>query len=423
MIERARLLVLNDEQLVAALSQLVRQEQGVLADLLAHLAELDERRLYLELGYSSLFAYCTEALGFCKSSAGRRIAAARVCRKYPQALSRVAKGELRLSVLSLLGSHLDHDTATELFEACSDKSFEQVELLLAARFPRPDVKDLIRRLPARPEQRTPNRGSTARTGLAPETDAMARRVSAAPPDLDATAHHIGAAARDTAATAAARDTAATTNSAGIRGQAAATAPAQRRLEPLSPDRFGVHFTADGEFRELLDQVRALASHGLPDGDLLTVMKRGLKAYRRELLKARFGLGRKPQRGGGAKSVEVDRDKRTRHVPAALARQVYVRDDGRCTFCAATGRRCSARAFLEIDHILPWAVGGGSTLDNLRLRCHAHNQHAAREYFGRAYMRDASQRSRSEAKMWVGGDREGSDANHPRNADAGTQRCE
>jgi hypothetical protein len=76
--DRYRLGGLGNDQLLAALSGLVRREHDLMSDLLAHLAELDERRLYLDLGFTSLFAYCTEALGFCRSSAGRRIAVARV---------------------------------------------------------------------------------------------------------------------------------------------------------------------------------------------------------------------------------------------------------------------------------------------------------------------------------------------------------
>ena len=144
--DRYRLGGVGNEELVAALSTLVRRENDLMSDLLAHLAELDERRLYLDLGFTSLFAYCTEALGFCKSSAGRRIAVARVCRKYPEAFGCVARGELQLSVLSLLGPHLNPENAAELFEACTRKSCEQVELLLAARFPKPDVRDAIRYL-------------------------------------------------------------------------------------------------------------------------------------------------------------------------------------------------------------------------------------------------------------------------------------
>jgi hypothetical protein len=74
MSDRYRLMELDDVQLLAALSALVRRENDSLSDLLAHLAELDERGLCVAMGYSSLFAYCTEALGFCKSPLGRRIA-------------------------------------------------------------------------------------------------------------------------------------------------------------------------------------------------------------------------------------------------------------------------------------------------------------------------------------------------------------
>jgi hypothetical protein len=370
MSDRYRLVALGNEQLVAALVGLVRRENDALSDLLAHLAELDERRLYLELGFSSLFAYCTEVLGFCKSSAGRRIAAARVCRKYREAFARVAKGELQLSVLSVLAQHLNPETATDLFEACSSKSYEQVELLLAARFPKPDVHDSIRRLPTRAETGAPDIGSdsNARPGVA-GVDADPGEIprSIVPP--------VSEAKPPTAA----------------RG----------RVEPLSADRFGVHFTADAEFRELLEEVRALASHSLPGGELLPLMKGALEAYRRELQKKRFGVGRKAR---GARSMSAaaservgsieGRTKRTRYVPAAVARAVYQRDDGCCTFCSEDGRRCGARRFLELDHIRPWAEGGEPTAGNLRLRCRAHNQHAARLHFGGDRIREAVKHARS-----------------------------
>src|SRR5450432_2105979 len=113
--DRYRLDGLENDELVTALSALVQREHELLSDFLAHLAELDERRLYLGLGFSSLFAYCTDALRLSKSSAGRRIAAARVCRTFPEAFARAARGELELSVLCELSKYLDAET--ELFEA------------------------------------------------------------------------------------------------------------------------------------------------------------------------------------------------------------------------------------------------------------------------------------------------------------------
>ena len=71
MIDRYRLVEVDNDQLVAALSGLVRREHDLLSDLLAHLAELDERRLYLDFGYSSLFAYCTEKLALPQTRCSR----------------------------------------------------------------------------------------------------------------------------------------------------------------------------------------------------------------------------------------------------------------------------------------------------------------------------------------------------------------
>jgi hypothetical protein len=58
------------------------------------------------------------------------------------------------------------------------------------------------------------------------------------------------------------------------------------------------------------------------------------------------------------------------------------NDGlRCTF-AANGRRCEARAFLELDHEVPKALGGPADAENLRVLCRAHNQLVAEQAFGR-----------------------------------------
>ena len=65
----------------------------------------------------------------------------------------------------------------------------------------------------------------------------------------------------------------------------------------------------------------------------------------------------------------------RAIPAAVRRQVWQRDGGRCSYLdRRTGRRCNSRHLIEIDHILPYALGGGADPRNLRLLCHAHHRH-------------------------------------------------
>jgi hypothetical protein len=85
--ERYWLSELSDRELLARLAAVVQRGNEAMADLLAHLAEVDERGLYAELGFSSLFAYCLEAHAFSETAAGRRIAAARVARRFPEVLA------------------------------------------------------------------------------------------------------------------------------------------------------------------------------------------------------------------------------------------------------------------------------------------------------------------------------------------------
>src|SRR4051812_46657201 len=132
---------LADDALLAELSSIVGRRNQITAEFLAYLAELDERQIFLDLGFASLFEYCVEALGLCESTAGRHIAAARVCRNHPEAFAWVASGVLHASALSLLRKHLTAENAGDLFELCKRKSARTVEVLLAARFPKPDVRD------------------------------------------------------------------------------------------------------------------------------------------------------------------------------------------------------------------------------------------------------------------------------------------
>ena len=79
-----RLSTLADDALLERLHILVGSHRRVTADLIAHLSEVDARRLHVNRGFSSLFGYCLERLGFSEDEACRRIEAARLARKFPQ---------------------------------------------------------------------------------------------------------------------------------------------------------------------------------------------------------------------------------------------------------------------------------------------------------------------------------------------------
>ena len=121
------MLGLGNEALLSALVALTGKENQVISELLVYLGEFDARRLFEERGFSSMFAFCTQSLGLCDTTAWRRLAAARVCRQYPEACALVASGALKVSTLSLLDPHLREDNARELFDACSRVSFRKTE--------------------------------------------------------------------------------------------------------------------------------------------------------------------------------------------------------------------------------------------------------------------------------------------------------
>src|SRR5512134_2142498 len=122
---------LTDHQLLAQVQRLARDERLATVALVAHLAILDERRLHLDEGFSSLFAYCTEALHLSEHAAYARIEAARAIRRFPSLLEMIAEGTLTLTTLGLLSSHLTPANSADLLAAATHKSKRQVEELLA----------------------------------------------------------------------------------------------------------------------------------------------------------------------------------------------------------------------------------------------------------------------------------------------------
>ena len=88
---------------------------------------------------------------------------------------------------------------------------------------------------------------------------------------------------------------------------------------------------------------------------------------------RRGATRRKQTGAVTSTAKARASGRA--IPAAVRRQVWHRDGGCCSYVdRETGRRCNSRHMIEIDHILPYALGGGADPANLRLVCRAHHRH-------------------------------------------------
>src|SRR5262245_32667250 len=128
---------LSDAQLLSGLDALVRTHRNVTAEIVAHLGEVEERRLHLKAATPSLFAYCTERLGLSEDEACRRIDVARLARRFPEIFEMLARGELSLTVAALLKPQLDEANHERLLAAVSGKSVARAREALAATFARP----------------------------------------------------------------------------------------------------------------------------------------------------------------------------------------------------------------------------------------------------------------------------------------------
>ena len=138
---------LSDHELLARVKHLAEREREATASLIAYLAELDKRRLYLAEGCSSLFTYCTQVLHLSEHAAYGRIEAARLARRFPVILEMLEQGSVNLTTVGLLAGHLTHENHREVLDMARHKSKRQVEELLARLRPQPLISSSIRRLP------------------------------------------------------------------------------------------------------------------------------------------------------------------------------------------------------------------------------------------------------------------------------------
>jgi HNH endonuclease len=160
------------------------------------------------------------------------------------------------------------------------------------------------------------------------------------------------------------------------------------MTPLAPKKVAFQFTGDEETGELYEDVRALMSHEIPSGEMALVFKRTLEIAKAQLAKRKFAATDRP--GHSRESADP------RYVPAAVKRAVSERDERRCTFVSESGKRCE-RGSLEYDHIEPIARGGQSTVENVRLLCRAHNQHAAERTYGAEFMSSKRDQARQRTR--------------------------
>ena len=341
---------LANHVLLHDLKALNSQDRATTAAMLAHIAEVDERRLYAPAAYSSMYLYCVHELRMSEDTAHRRIGVARTARQFPAIFPALADGRLNMTTVLLLAPHLTpelpQEKANELLAAAALKTKAEIQRLLAERFPQPDLPTLVQPIAVPVAS-----DGTSKYELAPERVAPSNHTDM-PMTMEPLVPHP-------------------------------------KVTPLSPGRHAWQLTVDEETQELLDYAQALLGHAVPSGDVGAVLKRSLRSLVQEIEKKKFAkCARLGQRRGAATG---------RYVPAKVRSTVWQRDGGQCTFISEKGKRCEERKGMQLDHIEPIARGGESTASNLRLRCHTHNQYEAERTFGAGFMERKREEARARTK--------------------------
>lgn len=325
---------LSDAALLAEMRRLVASERHATAQLIAVLAELDRRRLYLALGYTSLFKYCLDALGLSEDATFARIEVARAARRFPCVVSHLEGGDLTLTALRLLAPHLTQENHETLLAEARRKGIKDVQHVIARHNPQPPVPSTIRKLP----NPTP---ATA----APAMPAMSTTPAASP------ASNVPV----------------------------LPSPARRPVvAPLSEDTYKIQFTMRREAHDKLRRLQDLLRHQIPKGDPAQIFERAMDALLADVLKNKAGAVNRPREATSGNPG-------SRHIPSSVKRAIWTRDGGACAFTAPDGRRCGEKGRVEYHHVVPFAEGGKTTIDNLELRCAAHNRYEAEQHFGAGVM--------------------------------------
>jgi 5-methylcytosine-specific restriction endonuclease McrA len=242
----------------------------------------------------------------------------------------LADWSLNVTTVRILRPVLTRENHLAVLTEARRRSKKEVEVIRARLDPKPDVPSTIRKVPAPASASLPLNATLPQAG-----DIPAPPPPVAPPP----------------------------------------APVHRPvIAPLTPERYRLQFTVSKETHDKLRRAQDLLCREIPNGDPAVIFARALDLLLHDVEKKKLAATTKPRPPRGSKSSSRD-------IPAHVRRAVWKRDEGRCAFAGNSGR-CTERRYLEWHHIQPHGHQGAATVDNISLRCRAHNVYESELVFGR-----------------------------------------
>ncbi len=282
------------------LQNLLRRERLALADFLLSLAEFDRARLWVELGYTSLFYFLHRELGLSKGAAHYRKTAAELVQRFPDIVEPLRDGRLCLTTVVEVANVLTPQNRAEVlprFFGLSKREAQEVAAELRPREvpPRRDVVTAVR---------------------APAPPALALELPVA---VDRGQELVHLANQPPAAAVAPEP---------VHPVPSAPPRPRESVEPLTATETRVHVTVSRRFMKKLEDARDALSHSRPGAGMEEILEAGLDLLLDRAAK-RKGFVTKPLKTPRPSS---DPD----HVPAHVRRAVWERDEGKCQWPMASG---------------------------------------------------------------------------------------
>lgn len=365
------------------LARLLGREREAAADFLLALADFDRRRGWERLGHAGLFPFLTRELGLSNGAAQLRLSAARLLPRFPAVEAALRAGRLCLSAVGQLARVLTPENEADVLPRFFGRSAREAQEVAAAILPCPDPprREVVTRLVSRERP--------------PALVGPPMAAAALPFDLAAPAG--GSPAPSAAPTAPAAPAPMTCAAPLHTCEVAPPLPPRVRgpeVEPLGADLRRLHVNVSARFMEKVSTARAGLSHAIPGASTEQVLEAALdllleqQARRRGQVKRPRKVRTGPAPLAMAVEAQAPAKPASRTVPAEVRRVVWARDEGRCQHPLDAGGRCGSTLRVELDHLVPVALGGPSTVENLRLACWVHNQEAGRDKLGAAVMAGA-----------------------------------
>jgi 5-methylcytosine-specific restriction endonuclease McrA len=319
-----KLMAEKSDVVVDDLKNLVKDERALCARVLCYLAVVQKRRLFINYGFTDLFTFCRGYLGYTEAEAQNRKSAVFLLNEIPEIKPKIEDGSLSLTAITM---------AQTLFRR---------ERQLAKPFTKEQKIEILK-------------------GLENKSTRDCKRE--------------------------------------IIKHSSEPVILKERIRILSETHVEIVLPLKKEMLEKVDELKDYFSNAHPNMTNTELFEMLVDRAIEEKRKAQ-ARSRRTVSGAHEKISDSDRaccqkvklnsigikEKPSSYIKAQVKREVFQKCANQCSHIdPVTNVRCQNKRFLEIDHIIPKALGGTSDLDNLRLLCRAHNQHHAIRYFGFKHM--------------------------------------